>query len=87
MPIQMLQRCRNCLHISGLHDHTLNSIADHIARLARGDLRQSARSGFICDLRAAFPLRGENMDRVLAEIILRVTHEPDDANVIAPELL
>src|SRR6266480_1583133 len=42
---------------------------------------------FICDLGAPLPLRRKNMNRALAEIILRVTDKSDDANVIAPEFL
>src|SRR4029077_15803810 len=87
MPIQMLKRRCNCVHISWLYDDSLNSITNHIARLARGDLRQSARRRFVRDFRAAFPLRGKNVDCPLVEIILRVAHEPDNTNIIPPELL
>src|SRR5437870_10936071 len=87
MPIQMLQRRRNCAHVSRLYDDSLNSTTDDIARLARGDLRQSARRRFVRDFGAAFPLRGENVDCPLVEIILRVAHEPNDTNIIPPELL
>ena len=55
--------------------------------VAQEDERQSARRRFIRDFRAAFPLRGENVERSLVEIILRVTHKADDANVITPELV
>ena len=83
----MLQRSRNRVHISRFHDDSLNSVTNHITRFTRGDLRQSARRRFIRDFRAAFPLRGENVERSLVEIILRVTHKADDANVITPELV
>ena len=53
----------------------------------RGDLRQSAGRRFVRDFRAAFPLRGENVDCSLVEIILWIANEPDNANIIAPELL
>ena len=87
MPIQMLERRRNCIHISGLYDDSLDSITDHITRLMRGDLRQSARCRFVRHFRAAFPLRGKNMNCPLVEIILRIANESDNANIIAPELL
>ena len=87
MPVQMLQRRRNCVHVPRLYDDSLNSITNHIACLARGDLRQSARCRFVCDFRTAFPLLGKNVDCPLVEIILRVSDEPNNANIIAPELL
>src|SRR5262245_9205126 len=87
MPIQMLQSGRNRVHIAWLYDHSFNSITDHIASLARGDLRQSARRRFISDLCTAFPLGWENVDCSLVEIILRIPYESDNANIVAPELL
>src|SRR5262249_49797156 len=87
MSVQVFQRCRDRVHISWFHNNALSAIADDVAGLARGDLRQTACRRFICDLSAAFPLRRENVDRALAEIILRVTHESNRANVVAPELL
>ena len=86
MPIQMLQPVRNCVHISRFHDDSLNSVADHITRFTRGDLRQSARRRFIRDFLTDFPLRRVNVKRSLVEIILGVAHKADDANVITPEL-
>src|SRR5947207_9211380 len=78
MPVQMLQRGPNCVHISRLYDDALNSITNYIARFVRGDLRQSACCRFVRDLRATFPLRGENVDCSLAEIILWITNKPDN---------
>src|SRR6266404_275727 len=87
MSIQMLERSCDRVHVSRLHDDSFNAIAHHVACLARGDLRQRARRRFICDLGAPLPLRRKNVNRPLAEIVLRVTHKSYDANVIAPELL
>ncbi len=87
MSIQMLKRRCDRVHISRLHNDSFDAIADYIACLARGDLRQSARRRFICNLGAPLPLRRKNVNRALAEIILRVTDKSYDANVIAPEFL
>src|SRR4249919_1985159 len=78
MPVQMLQCRRDCVNIAGLYDDSLNSITHHIARLTRGDLRQSARRCFVGDFRAAFPLRGENVDCSLVEVIFWIANEPDN---------
>src|SRR4030095_8419336 len=85
--IQMLQRRRNCVYISRLYDNAFDSITDYIDGFARGDLRQSGCRGLTRYFRAAFPLGGENVYCPLVEIILRIADEPDDANIIAPELL
>src|SRR6476660_10328594 len=87
MSIQMLQRSCDCLDISWFYDDSLNTIAHHIARLARSDLGQCARRRLIRDFGAPFPLRRKHMHRGLVEIILRIAHESDDANVIAPKFL
>src|SRR5262249_54647565 len=47
MPIQMLKRRRDCAHISRLYDDSVNSVTHYVARLARSDLRQSARRRFV----------------------------------------
>src|SRR4029077_5351632 len=87
MPVQMLERRGDPADIARLHNDSLNAIAHDIACLARGDLRQAACRRLVCDFGAPLPLRGENMDRPLAEIILRVADKSYDANVITPELL
>jgi len=70
MPTQVLERGSDGINISRFHDDSLHTITYHIARLAGGDLRQTAGGRFIGNLGAAFPLRRKNMDRALAEIIL-----------------
>src|SRR5438128_10207146 len=85
MSIQMLKRRCDRVHISRLHNDSFDAIAHHIACLARGDLRQRARGRFICDLGAPLPLRRKNMNRALAEIILRDTDKSYISNVITPE--
>src|SRR5206468_10043123 len=87
MFMQVLKRRCDRVHISRLPNDSFDAIAHHIARLACGDLRQPARGRLICDLGAPLPLRRENMNRALAEIILRVTDKSYDANVIVPEFL
>src|SRR5438046_10319937 len=83
----MLERCGDRLNISRLDDNSIHAIAHNIARLARGDLRQPAGGCFICDFGATLPLRRQNANRALAEIIFRIVHKSHNANVIAPELL
>src|SRR6266700_5892226 len=83
----MLERSDDCLNIPRSYDYSLHAIAHYIARLARGDLRETAGGRLIGNLGAAFPVRRKNMDRALAEIILRIRHKSHDTNVIAPELL
>src|SRR6266436_880674 len=87
MFIQMLERSCDRVHVSRLHDDSFNAIAHHVACLARGDLRQRARRRFICNLGAPLPLRRKNVNRALAEIILRIPHKSYDTDVIAPEFL
>src|SRR6266704_2764355 len=87
MSMQMLQCRCDGVDIPWLHDDSLNAIAHHVACLARSDLRQRARRCLICDFGAPLPLRRKNMHRGLVEIILRIAHESDDANIIAPKFL
>src|SRR6266404_8518196 len=83
----MLERCRDRLDVSRSHDDSLNAVAHDIASFACGDLRQRAGGRLIGDFCATFPLRGENMNCALAEIIFRIAHKSHKANVFAPELL
>src|SRR5947199_140436 len=86
MSMQMLECCCDRVDVTGLHDNSFHAIAHHIACFARGDLGQRTCRGFICHFGAAFPLRGKNMYRALAKIILRVARKSYYPNVIAPEL-
>src|SRR6266513_1397033 len=87
MPIQVLKRSRDRVHISWLHKDSFDATAHHISCFARRDLWSRARRRFICDLGAPLPLRRKNENRDLAEIILRVPHKSYDKDVIAPEFL
>src|SRR3954447_10702615 len=85
--IQMLKSICYGGYVSRLHDHSFNLIAHHVACLARGDLRQCTRRRFVGNLGAPLPLRRENVNASLVQIIFRVPHEADDSNVVTPELL
>src|SRR5260370_42096587 len=83
----MLDRCRYRIDVYRSHDDSLDAVAHDIASFACGDLRQRAGGRLIGDFGATFPLRGENMNRALAEIIFRIVHKSHQSNVVAPELL
>src|SRR5207245_11802279 len=86
MSMQMLECCCDRVDVTGLHDNSFHAIAHHIACFARGDLGQRTCRGFICHFGAAFPLRGLNMLRALAKIILRITLKYSYSTVISPHL-
>src|SRR5437773_6745154 len=83
----MLQRRGDRIDVSWSHDDSFDAVTHDIASLTCGDLRQRAGGRFIGDFGATFPLRGKNMNRALAKILLRIVHESHKANVVAPELI
>src|SRR5260370_38013211 len=83
----MLQCRRDRLDVSRSHNDSFDAAAYDISSFTCGDLRQRAGGRFIGDFGATFPLRGKNMNRALAKIILRIAHESYKPNVVAPELL
>src|SRR5260370_13918745 len=83
-----MRQCRcDRLDVSRSHNDSFDAVAYDIASFTCGDLRQRAGGRFIGDFGATFPLRGKNMNRALAKIVLRIAHESYKANVVAPELL
>jgi hypothetical protein len=86
MPVQMFECRHNCVDISGLDDDSLYSIAHYVAGFARRDDWQTASRRLVNNFRAAFPLRRENVDGALVQIIFRVAHKSDRLDVVAPKL-
>ena len=76
----------DCIHIAGLHDNALNSIADDIAAFAGCDCRQAASGRFVNRFCAAFPLRWENIDRALTQVVLQITRKSQHFNIVSREL-
>ena len=87
MIVKMPDCVRETIDIARRHDDAFHAVDDHIARFARRDLRQTARGRFVGDFGAAFASGGEGVDRSLFEVILRILHEANDANIIAPKTL
>ena len=85
--IKMLERVRNRIDIARPHNDALDLVADYVSRFASGDLRQCAGRSFIGDFGASLPLRGKNVHRALTKIRLRILHETEDADVVAPKFL
>src|SRR6266851_9401133 len=81
----MLERARDGIDVSGLNDDSLNAVADDVARFAGRDLRQTAGRRFVNNFRAALPLRWKNVHRALTETGLRVAHETESLDVLAPK--
>src|ERR1041385_44853 len=86
MPVQMLQGGCDSTDIPWFHDDSFDAIAHYVACLTRGYLRQRARRCLVRHFGAALPLRRENVYHALVEVILRIAHKSDNANVIAPKL-